>query len=52
MGVTLAVSLVGLSLGQSMMNGMDATAQSAKAPSFEVDPFCHNRCQMAGSWGT
>ena len=39
MGVTLAVSLVGLSLGQSMMNGMDATAQSAKAPSFEVDPF-------------
>ena len=39
MGVTLAVSLVGLSLGQSMMNGIDATAQSAKAPSFEVDPF-------------
>ena len=39
MGVTLAVSLIGLSLGQSMMNATDATAQSAKAPSFEVDPF-------------
>ena len=39
MGVTLAVSLIGLSLGQSMMNTTDATAQSAKAPSFEVDPF-------------
>lgn len=40
MGAAFAVSLVGLSLGQSIVGtGGDATAQSPQAPSFEVDPF-------------
>jgi hypothetical protein len=38
-GAALAVSLVGLGLGQSMMVSGVATAQGPMAPSFEVDPF-------------
>ena len=38
-GAALAVSLVGLSLGQSMLGTDEATAQGTMAPSFEVDPF-------------
>ena len=37
MGAALAVSLVGLSLGQSFVE--ESTAQAPQAPSFEVDPF-------------
>ncbi|MBT5186085.1 MAG: hypothetical protein HOH19_03370 [Kordiimonadaceae bacterium] len=41
MGAALAVSLVGLGLGQSFVEegASTATAQSRQAPSFEVDPF-------------
>jgi len=40
MGAALAVSLIGLSLGQQFVGtGSDATAQAVQAPSFEVDPF-------------
>lgn len=38
-GAALAVSLVGLSLGQNMIGTDDVTAQGVMAPSFEVDPF-------------
>jgi DNA-binding beta-propeller fold protein YncE len=38
-GAALAVSLVGLSLGQSMIGADETTAQGPMAPSFEVDPF-------------
>jgi hypothetical protein len=40
MGAALAVSLVGLSLGQQFVStGSEATAQAPQAPAFEVDPF-------------
>ncbi|MBT5074223.1 MAG: hypothetical protein HOJ34_00060 [Kordiimonadaceae bacterium] len=40
MGAAFAVSLIGLSLGQSIVGTSgDATAQAPQAPSFEVDPF-------------
>lgn len=40
MGAALAVSLVGLSLGQQFVGtGGEATAQAPQAPAFEVDPF-------------
>jgi DNA-binding beta-propeller fold protein YncE len=40
MGAALAVSLVGLSLGQKFVGtGGDTAAQAPQAPSFEVDPF-------------
>lgn len=41
MGAALAVSLVGLGLGQSYVEkgAIEAGAQSRQAPSFEVDPF-------------
>ena len=40
MGAALAVSLVGLSLGQQFVGTSgEATAQAPQAPSFEVDPF-------------